>query len=265
MVSLPEPPAPPPGAPEWGQREAPPRVEAPAGGPGSSAGDPPSRPPVRRDWLGLGLALLIGFASVFSAAVAWRASLASIEASRLESLVVQQQARRQQLERQLEGMVAQDLRFAGAFQEHALAARELSRQADELRPTDPQGADALDVLAHNARSLVRAVQPFFNASGLELNDDGAVEYDAAFVLDFLRDANPELRELNPERTLELANAASERTINLIAVAALLVAALLLLTVGQVARRRLRIRSLFAAAGGVLVAGAVIGFVAVELL
>ena len=78
------------------------------------------------------LAILIGYASILSAVVAWRASLASIDASRYESLHVQQQARQQQIERDLEGLIAQDLRFVNVFQEHALAARELRSQADEL-------------------------------------------------------------------------------------------------------------------------------------
>ena len=69
------------------------------------------------------LAVLIGFASVFSAVVAWRASLASIDASRYDSLAVQQTARRGQIERELEGLIAQDLRFVNVYQEHALAAR----------------------------------------------------------------------------------------------------------------------------------------------
>ena len=43
------------------------------------------------------LALLIGYTSILSAVVAWRASLSSIDAGRLESLAVQEQARREQL------------------------------------------------------------------------------------------------------------------------------------------------------------------------
>src|SRR3954466_8312870 len=71
------------------------------------------------------LAVLIGFASVFSAVIAWRASLASIDASRYQSVAVQQQARQEQIERLLEGTVEQDLRFVTDFQEHSLAARQL--------------------------------------------------------------------------------------------------------------------------------------------
>ncbi len=213
----------------------------------------------------MALAVLIAFASVFSAVVAWRASVVAIDASRLESLVVQQQAREQQLEREIEGRVAQDLRFAGAYQEHALAARELSRQADELRPTDPEGADALDVLAHGERSLARALEPFFSTTGIALEEDGTVAYDADFVVGYLRDTNPELRELDPARTLDQANEADERTITLIALAGILVAALLFLTIGQVARRRRRIRPAFAAVGAVLVITATIGFAVVELM
>ena len=62
------------------------------------------------------LAILIGYASILSAVLAWRASLASLDASRAESITVQQQARIGQVERELEGLVAQDLRFVNAYQ-----------------------------------------------------------------------------------------------------------------------------------------------------
>ena len=235
------------------------------------SGPPPSGPPTRRgpgqrlDWLAVGLAGLIAFTSIMSAVVAWRASVAAIDASRLSSLVVQQGARRQQIERQIEGMVAQDRRFAGAYLEHALAARELTRQAEELRATDSAGADALDLLAHGQRALARSLAPFFNAGGISLTEDGSVDYDEQYVIDFLRDANPELRALDPEATLEAADRADQRTTALIGVAAVLVAALLLLTIGQVIRRRRNLRSGFAAGGSLLAGTATLGLLVVEFV
>jgi len=68
------------------------------------------------EWSAALLAILIGFASVFSAVIAWQASLASIDASRLQSLAVQQQARQEQIERELEGTVQQDQRFVADYQ-----------------------------------------------------------------------------------------------------------------------------------------------------
>ena len=147
------------------------------------------------------LAILIGFASVLSAVVAWRASLASIDASRYESLAVQQQARVQQIQRELAGRVAQDLRFVNVFQEHALSARELQAQADQLRTTDPDAADVLDLQAQAQLDLARGVAPFFvGATGPKLNDDGTVTYDVAYVMTNLEATNTELRELRTQRT-----------------------------------------------------------------
>jgi hypothetical protein len=211
------------------------------------------------------LAILIGFASVFSAVLAWRASLAAIDASRYESLAVQQQARRQQIERELEGLVEQDLRFVNIYQEHALAARELQAQADALRESDPDTADVLDLEAHGRSALARAVLPFFlGASGIYLADDGSVPYDRQFVLRNLRAGNVELRELLTQDTLVLAQRADARSLNLIGVAALIIAALFFLTVAQVSRTRLRIRQTFFAAGGLLVVVGALGLLIVEL-
>jgi hypothetical protein len=121
------------------------------------------------------LAVLIGFASVFSAVIAWQASLSSIDAGRYQSLAVQQQARREQIERELEGTVEQDLRFVAEYQEHALAARELQSQADSIRATDATAADALDVEAQSESAQARALAPFFmGAGGIALDVNGTV-------------------------------------------------------------------------------------------
>lgn len=214
----------------------------------------------------IALAILIGFASVFSAVVAWRASLASIDSSRYESLAVQQAARRGQIERELEGLIAQDLRFVNVYQEHALAARELKAQAESLYESDPDSADILDLEAQARLDLARAVQRFFlGASGITLSTDGTVTYDIAYVLRNLSEGNVELRELETQRTSELAARADARSVSLVGVAAFVVAALFFLTIAQVTRARRGIRQVFFAAGAILVAVGTVGFVLVELL
>ena len=216
--------------------------------------------------LAAALAILIGYASVFSAVVAWRASLASIDASRYESLSVQQQARVQQIERDLGGLIAQDLRFVNVFQEHALAARELKAQAEDLRASDPNEADILDLQAQSRLDLARVIRPFFlGASGAQLGEDGTVTYDVAYVLANLEAGNVELRELRTQRTAELSARADARSVSLIGVAALVVAALFFLTIAQVSRSRGRIRQVFFAGGSVLVLVGTCSFVLVELL
>ena len=181
------------------------------------------------------LALLIGYASVFSAVLAWQASVANIDASRFQSLAVQQQARREQIERELEGTVEQDQRFITDYQEHALDARQIQAQADSIRSTDSDAADALDVQAQSEAALARALEPFFTgASGIALDANGNVPYDTAFVLRSLQDADPELRELQTSTVGDQANAANDKAIQLTAIAALVVAALFFLTVAEVA-------------------------------
>jgi hypothetical protein len=244
---------------------SPPGAPLPSGPPAESRVRALVRHPERSAAL---LAVLIGFASVLSAVVAWRASLASIDASRYESLAVQQQARREQIERELQSVVQQDLRFVTQFQEHALAARELQAQAEELRETDPTAADILDVEAQSQLALARSLKPFFvGATGVALADDGTVPYDAEFVLTNLREGNNEWRELNTTtpRTRNLAQRADEKTLSLIGVAALIVAALFFLTVAQVTRSRQRVRQVFFVAGGLLVVAGSLGFAMVELI
>jgi hypothetical protein len=212
------------------------------------------------------LALLIGFASVLSAVVAWRASLASIDASRYESLAVQQQARVQQIQRETEGLVAQDLRFVDVYQEHALAARELRAQAEGLRATDPAAADILDLQAHAQLDLAHVVGPFFlGATGPVLGEDGTVTYDVAYVVTNLQQGNIELRELLSQRTAELAGRADAKAVSLIAVAALVVGALFLLTIAQVIGARPGVRQVFLVAGALLVVLGTFSFVVVEIL
>jgi hypothetical protein len=212
------------------------------------------------------LALLIGFASVFSAVIAWRASLASIDASRYQSLAVQQQARREQIERELEATVEQDLRFVADFQEHSLAARELHSQAESIRSTDSAAADQLDVQAQSEEALARSLEPFFQgAGGVTLAADGTVPYDKAFVLSSLENGNSELRELRTSNVADLANNANAKSIDLVGIAALVVAALFFLTVAQVSKTRVRVRRAFFVAGGIMVFVGAVLFLFVEIV
>ena len=207
------------------------------------------------------LAVLIGFASVFSAVIAWRASVASDRCGRYQSLAVQQQARQEQIERELEATVQQDLRFVTEFQEHCPRRTSSSRpRLTAIRPTDSTAADALDLQAQSELALARALKPFFlGAGGVALDENGTVPYDKAFVLRNLSESNAELRELRTSNVGALANRANAKSIDLIAVAAIVVAALFFLTVAQVSRTRLRMRQAFFVAGGLIVLVGVLGF------
>ncbi len=215
--------------------------------------------------LAAALAILIGLASLLSAALAWRASLASIDSSLYQSLSVQQQARVEQIERQLEGIVGQDERFVGAYQEDAVVAHQLAVQADQLRSSDPATADQLDLEAQARLALARSVEPFFQGANVSVADDGTVAYDHAYVLRNLESINVELRELRTENSGELADRADNRSLNLIGVAALIVAALFLLTIAEVSHGRVRLRQAFLVAGAVMVVTGTVAFALVEVL
>jgi hypothetical protein len=212
------------------------------------------------------LAVLIGFASVLSAVIAWQASLASIDAGRYQSLAVQQQARRELIERELEGTVQQDQRFVAQYQEHALAAQKLQDQADSLRSTDVQAADVLDVQAQSELAQARSLVPFFvGASGIYLDANGTVPYDKDFVLRSLQDGNLELRDLRTSNVEDLATAADARSVQLVAVAAVIVTALFFLTIAQVSRTLIRTRQAFFVAGGLLVVVGTLLFLLIEIV
>ena len=96
-------------------------------------------------------------------------------------------------------------------------------------------------------------EPFVGQAGVYLYDDGTVAYEEERILRLLREGEQELRELRPQETLALANTADTRTLTLVALAAVLVAAPLFLTVAQVVERRSSVRLGFMIAGSVLVA------------
>ena len=212
------------------------------------------------------LALLIGFASVFSAVLAWRASLASIDSSRFESLAVQDAARRNQLERLIWRALSARTSASWSSSRSIPGPRVSSeRRPTTLRETDPDSADILDLEAQAHAALARAMQPFFlGAGGIQLGDGGTVGYDREFVLASLRDADVELGELSTQRSVEQAQRADARSLSLIGVEAIIIASLFFLTVAQVSRSQWRVRQIFFGVGGLLVAFGTLGFLAVEV-
>ena len=114
--------------------------------------------------------------------------------------------------------------------------------------------------------MARAMQPFFlGASGIHLEADGTVPYDKAYVLTNLRENNVELRELRTQNTLELADRADAKVLNLVAVAALIIGALFFLTIAQVSRRQRLVRRVSFGAGAAMVLVGTLAFFLVEAL
>jgi hypothetical protein len=83
------------------------------------------------------------------------------------------------------------------------------------------------------------------------------------VLRALEDSNLELRELKTSNVGDLADRADAKAIQLVAVAAVIVAALFFLTVAQVSKTRIRVRQMFFVGGGLLVVAGTVLFLFVE--
>jgi hypothetical protein len=198
-----------------------------------------------------------------SAMVAWRASVASNEETAAEVRGMQAIAQQLQLEQRLEAYVDQDERLIGRYQEHLVAARELQSAADEVRETDPALADRLDLEAQGRHALARQLSAFFLVAIPDESEDGGVVYDADFVARNLREGTTELREIQPERFLAIADEAGARSTGLIAMVLVLVGSLFILTLAQLVHHPSRLA--IAAIGALLGVVGVVGFVILEVL
>ena len=201
------------------------------------------------------VAILIALVSIMGAVVAWRASEASELASNLDQDATQQFVQREQILGQLDEDVMQDVRLLGAYQEHVKAWKELERSANAASGA---AAETLRRRAQEERALARTLYLLFQTwypSHPEENGDVAFDRDAARA--WMRDGNDDLATLAPEATDARADAAHEKTVNLVALAALLVGALFLLTLAQMARTT--IRAVYAGAGTIVLLTSIVLF------
>jgi hypothetical protein len=219
--------------------------------------EPPAPPPpetphdAARDRFRIRVAVLIALVSISGALVAWRASVSSINAAALDQEAEQQLLQQQQREAVLKGQVANDLIVFSRYQEHVKSWRLLSKKAEQLRPHNPALADSFDTQAQGELALARSFRSYFQAGTPDFgNASGDVAYDPAFVLRNLLQSDPQLAVLHPDTTFEEAHHAHGVTVDLVAIVALLIAAVFLLTLAQFAGVGIR---LFFAGIGVVVA------------
>jgi hypothetical protein len=223
----------------------------------------PEPPHGHSDSFRIRVAVLIAVVSIAGALVAWRASLASIHAAALDQDAEQQLVQQEQRRAALEGQVANDLQLYGRYQEHIKAWRLLSAQADRIRSHNPDLAITLGAQAQNELGLARTLRPFFQAGLPDFGDDnGTVVYDPQFVLRNLFTGDRELAVLDPDEVFEEADDAHGKTVDLVAIVALLIAAIFLLTLAQFVRSNNR--RLLAGAGAVVALAGIVLFVLVEL-
>lgn len=213
-----------------------------------------------RVWVGV----LIAVVSILGAVVVWRASIDSSDGSDLGQQGIQQLILQQQKWGDIEAGVARDFRLFADFQEHVLNWRSLLTQADQTESTDAALAADLRQQARRDLSAARAIRPLMQAFDQpDFGDEtGIVSFDPGRLAAAREAADLELTGLRPGRAFADQETTHRRSLHLVGVAVLFAAALLFLTLAQVARRGPR--GIFAAAGVVVMLTAGILFALIEL-
>jgi hypothetical protein len=211
-------------------------------------------------WVGV----LIAVVSILGAVVVWRASVDSSDASDLGQQGIQQLILQQQKRGDIEAGVARDFRLFADYQEHVMNWRQLLAQADRAASSQPALAVALREQARRelfeARTIRPLIQPFDRPDFGDAS--GVVSFDPARQARALEDSDLELTGLRPDLSFEAERAGHRRALHLVGDAVLFAAALLFLTLAQVARRGAR--GIFAVAGVAVMLVATVLFAIIEV-
>jgi hypothetical protein len=190
----------------------------------------PDRPWERPAWVKIVIASLIALTSVLGAVGAWRASLASAEASDsdrkgfADALAAEQQ--RTSIHSSLDAEFTRYLRG----QLFTALAEELYEQAEDASPADRA---RLEVEASNYQSLGDLKLETTNPDALR--PDGSLDLDRAFEIEWAQQASQ--NDLDPEPEFAEADELNERSERLVGITALLIAAALFFTFAQVVAGR----------------------------
>lgn len=196
------------------------------------------------------VALLIAAASVSSALIGWRASEYSGRASDLDQRGLEETRERQQILAGLEAFVVGDLRLLGSYQEHVKASVVLERRAS--RAANRSVANALDARAREEEDAAESIRRSFlsQQKGILVEEkNGDVRYDRARAFEALKAEDIALPDLHPDEAFASARVTREQAVNLVGIAALVVASLIFFTLARFGRAGTN--SLFAGTGGLL--------------
>ncbi len=207
------------------------------------------------------VAVVITVVSVLIAVGAWRTTDAANRASDLDSLVIQQLARRQQEMEDLNGRVDLDLRLFARYQAYALAAATLDKAATAAGEPGAVDRQMLEVEAQGRRALARVLHQFFRGALPAVDAEGIAAYDPERVLRNLVAGSTRLADLRPEVTQGRADLAHRQTAAFVLLVILFTACLVLLTLAQVVHGRSRVP--LAAAGTLVALGGFVLLVLVE--
>ena len=209
----------------------------------------------------LRVALVLAAISLLSAYVSHVASERDATVADLDALASQQWAEEQQVEQQLDAMVAQDQRLTARLDEQWHTYVKSVAEATAVRVKEPDRAAELDLDAQSSYAQVTQFLPFLRASSPDLTGEIAV-YDTDAALANVRFADPRLFRASSELTKGQARRAADTARSTILVVVILVAALFLLTLAHVAGGR---RGLALAAAGTATAiGGIAFFTALEI-
>jgi hypothetical protein len=241
-----------------------PPASSPPGPAPSNAGGP--APPARARGISDAgfttfVAVVITLVSVLIAVGAWRTTDASNRASDLDSLVIQQLARRQQEMEDLNGQVDLDLRLFARYQAYTLAAATLDKAATAAGEPGAIDRQMLEVEAQGQRALARVLNQFFRGAFPAVDAEGVATYDPVRVLRNLVAGSTRLADLRPEVTQGRADLAHRQTAAFVLLVILLTACLVVLTLAQVVHGRPR--APLAAAGTLAALGGLVLLVLVE--
>ncbi|MFN8620974.1 MAG: hypothetical protein U0869_09555 [Chloroflexota bacterium] len=240
-----------------------PEPASPADEPASAVAAPAAPAPERSrgsrgraDRLGVIIAFLVATVSIISAIVASRAAIWASNASTADSVVLQQAIERQQLETQVRTTAASDLRYVARFDAAHKEAFQLLVDAEFKRTDDPAGAGRADIAAQTALQVDVALGKYFHAALPEYDKNGDLVFDAEGAVDAIAAADPRLAELRRSTATERALAMHERSLQLVGITVLFVAALFALTLAEVwpGRSRGRWAPLLVAVGLATAAG-----------
>lgn len=198
------------------------------------------------------ISLLMATVSIISAVVANRAAFWSATAGDLGGQALQEVLETQQIEDDLRASVDADTRLMGRYDAAWRRTSQLQTQAAGLRTTDPETAAELDIDAQGEYGIDVALWRFFQAMFPSFDTDDQLVFDPDVALALSRAGDVRLAELARSDAAQQARDARDRTTELVAVAAVFVAALFALTVAEVTSGR---RRGVAAAAGIALAGA----------
>jgi hypothetical protein len=185
------------------------------------------------------IALLMATVSIISAVVANRAAFWSSTAGDLGGQALQEVLETQQIEDTLRTFVDADVRLIGRYDTAWKRSEQLQTQAAAMRADDPGGAAALDIEAQGEYGIDVALWRFFQVLFPTYDATGELVFDPDGALAAFRAGDVRLTELARSDAGALAGEARDRTTALVAIAAVFVASLFVLTLAEVTSGRRR--------------------------